>query len=103
MGALDDLKKVVAEEAMKANSVDKVTEIRYFDFCPQTTNQTQIETRCVVCGVTNYILVSIEKFAEWKSGRHIQYVWPNLSVDDREILLNGTHPKCFDLIEAINE
>ena len=32
----------------------------------------------------------------WISGEKIQDAFPQLSPEDREILISGTHPACFD-------
>jgi hypothetical protein len=29
-------------------------------------------------------------------GEHIQVAWPLASADQRELVLTGTHPKCWD-------
>jgi hypothetical protein len=32
----------------------------------------------------------------WREGELIQDVFPDMSVNDREMLITGTHPACWD-------
>jgi len=32
----------------------------------------------------------------WQAGENIQSAFPDMSVNDREILITGTHPACWD-------
>ena len=56
---------------------------------------------CTVCGLTSEVDLDPAKFARWKGGEHVQNVWPEWSPDARELLITGTHPKCWD--EIFNE
>lgn len=52
---------------------------------------------CIWCGKENKpIALDRKKFDEWQRGGLIQNVFPELDVDTREILINGTHPACWD-------
>ena len=63
---------------------------------------TTITTRsCIVCGLTSSVELDTDKLARWKGGEHVQNVWPERSPDERELLMTGTHPKCWD--EIFNE
>lgn len=51
---------------------------------------------CVFCGENNPSMeLDDEKVQRWKSGEAILDVWPEMSLDDAELLVSGTHPKCF--------
>lgn len=51
---------------------------------------------CCVCG--EYEVWSLDRTAviRWREGEHIQNVFPDMSAGDREILISGTHPACWD-------
>jgi hypothetical protein len=56
-----------------------------------------IQKRCHACGEVFTIMVNKEGYELWMSGKtHIQNALPNLSDDDRELLLSGVCGKCFD-------
>lgn len=55
----------------------------------------------VTCRVTDKqhkIELDREDFIRWQEGEHIQDVWPNMSVDDREMLISGTTPEEWDML-----
>ena len=51
---------------------------------------------CQVCG--NYELWSLDRGAveRWQAGELIQDAFPHMSIDDREIMISGTHPECWN-------
>ncbi len=56
-----------------------------------------IQTRkCIVCNEATVMDVSADKLARWRAGEHVQNVWPEWSPDKRELMITGTHPKCWD-------
>ena len=59
-----------------------------------------IDTHCPICKEWKSIKVSVRKWREWKSGALIQNCFPELSSDDRERLMSGFCPKCFDKLFA---
>ncbi len=53
---------------------------------------------CNFCGKTGEVEVTeaeYEAYASMSHGQHIQDILPNLSADTREMLITGTHPKCW--------
>jgi hypothetical protein len=53
--------------------------------------------RCMLCGNGNEPMqLDVDKLHRWQNGELIQNVFPELSVDEREILITGTHPECWD-------
>ena len=54
---------------------------------------------CVVCGkVHEPIVLDAEKYYRWESGESIQSVFPEMSPDEREILISGTCPECWNVL-----
>ena len=55
---------------------------------------------CVVCGrIHEPVILDAEKFYRWKvGGEHIQDVFPEMTKDQREILISGTCPECWDVL-----
>lgn len=53
---------------------------------------------CVVCGQDTYMEVPMSGYAAWKSGQYVQEAFPTLSDDEREMLITGTHPDCWDYL-----
>ena len=53
---------------------------------------------CVVCGERSTVRVNTEQLAAWKRGAHIQVAFPDMTDDDRELLLTGTHPACWETL-----
>jgi hypothetical protein len=51
---------------------------------------------CHVCG--NYELWSLDRKAveSWQAGEYIQNAFPDMSMEDREVLITGTHPTCWN-------
>jgi len=37
-----------------------------------------------------------EKVQRWQRGELLQNVFPELPAEEREMLISGTHPKCWD-------
>lgn len=54
--------------------------------------------KCVHCGEAGSITVDAKGYEEWKAGAFIQNALPELSADEREQLLTGTHGSCFDIM-----
>lgn len=58
-----------------------------------------IVVRTPTCRVCNeYELWSLDRKAveSWQSGVLIQVAFPDMSASDREILITGTHPACWN-------
>lgn len=53
-----------------------------------------------MCGRTQEINITEEQYKRWKAGEHLQDVAPNLTADEREILISGICGICFDKIFA---
>lgn len=57
-----------------------------------------VEVECTSCGKTQYIPnVPVEGLEKWLNGNdNIQDCLPKLNNDQRELLISGTCPKCWE-------
>lgn len=55
-----------------------------------------ITTTCPMCGDTEDIYTPSKCFIAWKDGMLIQKAMPFLDTDDRERLMSGICPVCFN-------
>jgi hypothetical protein len=53
---------------------------------------------CVVCGKASEVTVESANYEAWRRGMKIQEAFALLSPDERELLISGTHPKCWDIL-----
>lgn len=51
---------------------------------------------CFVCGKRGEVTVAKADFERYQGGALIQQAFPELPVDQREMLISGTHPACWD-------
>ena len=58
---------------------------------------------CTVCG--EYEVWSLDRQAveRWQAGENIQNVFPDMSAGEREVLISGTHPACWDKLFSEEE
>jgi len=60
-------------------------------------------TLCHLCGVANDITLDYISYMRWyKGGGLIQDIWPNLDPDQRELIMTGIHPNCWNRMFAEN-
>lgn len=56
-----------------------------------------VHVTCVSCGVEHTISVPAAAYRRWATGKaKIQDALPMLTADERELLLSGMCPHCFD-------
>lgn len=60
------------------------------------TNPIVILTTCPFCGEDHEVTVEFEDFLFWKAGKLAQDAFPYLSADEREMLISGICPTCWD-------
>lgn len=53
---------------------------------------------CAMCGKSGIVMVPEHEYRDWKAGALAQNALRSLSTDDREQLMTGTHPACWDLM-----
>jgi hypothetical protein len=51
---------------------------------------------CSVCGEYEVWSLDRELVDRWQGGENIQRVFPDMSAGEREILITGIHPDCWD-------
>lgn len=59
--------------------------------------------RCVLCGKVSMVEVPEAGYDKWQSGAMIQDAMPELSSDDRELLISGTDPECWNKLYGADE
>ena len=58
---------------------------------------TAVEVKCVVCGARHVVIVPVAGYRRWSSGQaHIQDALPGLTDEERELLMSGICPVCWD-------
>ncbi len=63
--------------------------------------QVELQTPpCIMCGKTSFVTVDADGLRMWRAGALIQVAMPHVSPEDREMLINGTHPECFNIMSA---
>ena len=53
-------------------------------------------TECPFCGCENSITVNEADYRSWRDGELAQIAFPYLSANDREMLISGICPTCWD-------
>ena len=57
----------------------------------------KVQTKpCICCHETGLITVDYAQYIKWQEGMLVQQAFPDLSASEREMLITGTHPKCWD-------
>lgn len=56
----------------------------------------RINVPCVLCGVTNSIECSKDGYRKWQGGALVQDAFPELDASQRELLISGVCPTCWD-------
>lgn len=59
-------------------------------------HEVTIVTRCPFCGHANEVEVNEMDYLDWSDGELAQVAFPYLSADEREMLISGICPTCWD-------
>lgn len=59
--------------------------------------------KCMVCDNRTVLEVDQKGWDRYNGGAFIQDAFPELSADDRELLLTGIHPECWDTFAPKDE
>lgn len=59
-----------------------------------------IETACPFCGAAHMIEVNLVDYWDWKDGKLAQDAFPYLTPDEREMVISGICPECWDSMFA---
>ena len=55
-----------------------------------------IVTTCPFCGHANFVEVNEDDYLDWSDGTLAQVAFPYLSADEREMLISGICPTCWN-------
>lgn len=58
--------------------------------------EVSIVTECPFCGHANFVEVNEDDYLDWQDGKLAQDAFPYLSADEREMLISGICPTCWD-------
>ena len=61
-----------------------------------TTSYIIVPTTCPFCGHTTYIQCDKDAYDRWGEGMSIQDAMPDMTPEDREMLISGICPSCWD-------
>lgn len=53
---------------------------------------------CMLCGKPSVLMMEASGCRKLLAGEFIQDAFPDMSVNDRELFISGTHPECWDAI-----
>lgn len=59
-----------------------------------------IETTCPICHENHTVMVYTDDFYAWKHEKNAQEAFPYLSAEEREMLISGICPDCWDSLFA---
>ncbi len=63
----------------------------------QDTTATVVTNPCPVCGERSTVEVPLDGYIRWQGeGALIQDAFPDFTPDEREVLITGYHPACWD-------
>lgn len=57
-----------------------------------------ITPACIVCKKVSKVDLPVEVVMDLKLGVAVQNAMPDATPDERELVLTGTHPECWELI-----
>lgn len=58
--------------------------------------EVSIVTKCPFCGRANFVEVNENDYLDWQDGELAQNAFPYLSADEREMLISGICPTCWN-------
>lgn len=53
---------------------------------------------CMMCGGKGEVVAPKDGVERWLSGEYVQVALPDLSADEREMLISGTHADCWSVM-----
>lgn len=63
----------------------------------------EIRCQCRMCGKVKVVKVPQAGYQKWMDGALIQDALPNVSADDRELMISKTCPSCFEELFSDDE
>lgn len=55
-----------------------------------------IDRHCLLCGRPSSVEVPAHQYEEYQRGSKVQHAFPDIPADQREVIISGVHPRCFD-------
>ena len=55
-----------------------------------------VDVTCKKCNTNHTIVLDKDRYIKWMTGTSIQQVFPEISLDTRELLISGICGSCFD-------
>jgi phage FluMu protein Com len=55
-----------------------------------------LEKRCPICGKMNEFHCLESEYQKWLDGELVQKCFPNATPDERELMITGICPECWD-------
>jgi hypothetical protein len=65
--------------------------------------QTTIARKCPTCPTVQTVVVDAAAHERWQAGEYIQNAFPLLTANQREILMTGICPKCWDAMREATD
>lgn len=56
--------------------------------------------RCLYCNHFSILELDVKALQSWQSGQHVQNAFPEFAAPQRELLITGTHPDCWNAMFA---
>ncbi len=63
----------------------------------------EIITECPICHELHTVIVKVEDYFDWCNGKGTYEAFPYLSANERELLITGVCPKCWDAMMPAEE
>lgn len=82
---------------------DVTKDVSIFDFRHGDDDGGAFKTpTCIRCGRSEIVIMSVARAKRFASNGpdHIQDIFPNLSIEERELLKTGIHPECYEAMFA---
>lgn len=77
-------------DVLNAEERGEKVEVRY------NRHEICVVTQCPFCGRGNDVEVNEMDYLDWDDGKMAQDAFPYLSADEREMLISGCCPQCWD-------
>jgi len=74
------------------------------DFWNSITDTVKVDTApCFLCGKSGQVEMLVHHYLEWQNGGLINMVCPEMPAEQREMLISGTHPECWNTLYENDE
>jgi hypothetical protein len=70
--------------------------MKLYNFSNNNSNTCVHINKCVHCKESNQFRLNFDHYQQWRSGVYVQDIFTHLSIDERELLISGTHPECWN-------